>query len=85
MVVVLPTTTPEAMVTVGPGALVTAGDKVAGAARTGQMASNARANTFAELKAAMITLNECTVLKRMKMKMKLKMSERLSDTKRLRS
>lgn len=54
MVVVFPTMTPEAMVTVGPATLVTAADELVGAAKTGEMASSPKAMTFTEQKTVMV-------------------------------
>lgn len=55
MVVVFPMITPEAIVTVGPAALITAAGELVGAARTAEMASSPRAMTFAEQKTVMVT------------------------------
>lgn len=62
MVVVFPTMTPEAMVTVGPAALVTAADELVGAEKTGEMASSPRAMAFTEQKTAMVIDSECAML-----------------------
>lgn len=61
MVVVFPITTPEAMVTVGPTALVTAASELVGAASTGEMASSPSAMNFAGLKIAIMSRSECAI------------------------
>lgn len=67
MVVVLPTMTPEAIVTVGP--LVTAADELAGAAKTAEVASNPRANTFEELKTDMMVSSGSPIVGRIEMRL----------------